>query len=74
MTARAGHEVDEMASHIVVEDGETSRTQREERERGFEACVRELVAIGQCCAGQLRDGPSAIEHGDFLYDEHGLPK
>ena len=25
-------------------------------------------------AGLLRDGPSAVEHGDFLYDERGLPK
>lgn len=48
--------------------------EREKRERSVEARVRELHAIGQRTSRMLRDGPSAIEHGDFLYDEHGLPK
>ena len=47
---------------------------RERPRRKIEARVRELHAIGQRCARLLRDGPSAIEHGDLLYDEHGLPK
>ena len=50
------------------------RLEREMHERGVEARVRELRAIGQRCARLLRDGPSAVEHGDFLYDERGLPK
>ena len=50
------------------------RLERERRERSVEARVRELHAIGQRCARLLRDGPSAAEHGDFLYDERGLPK
>ena len=50
------------------------RLERERHERSVEARVRELSAIGQRCASQLRDGPSAVEHGDFLYDERGLPK
>ena len=50
------------------------RLERERRERSVEARVQELHAIGQRCAYLLRDGPSAVEHGDFLYDEHGLPK
>ena len=50
------------------------RLERERRERSFEARVRELHAIGQRCARLLLDGPSAVEHGDFLYDERGLPK
>ena len=50
------------------------RLERERRERSVEARVQELHAIGQRCAHLLRDGPSAVEHGDFLYDEHGLPK
>ena len=45
---------------------------RERLER--EKRVKELHAIGQHCASLLSDGPSAVEHGDFLYDEHGLPK
>ena len=34
----------------------------------------DLHAIGLRCAALLRPGPSAVEHGDFLYDELGLPK
>ena len=50
------------------------RLERERRERSVEARVRELHAIGQRCAKMLRDGPSAVEHGDILYHERGLPK
>ena len=45
---------------------------RERLER--EKRVQELHAIGQHCSSLLRPGPSAVEHGDFLYDENGLPK
>ena len=38
------------------------------------ALVADLHAIGLQCAAQLRPGPSAVEHGDFLYDEQGLPR
>ena len=51
------------------------RLEREKRERSVEAKVKELHAIGQRCASMLRnDWPSAVEHGDFLYDDRGLPK
>jgi antitoxin VapB len=50
------------------------RLERERRERDKEALVEDLMAIGKRCAAHLRPGPSAVEHGDFLYDEHGLPK
>ena len=50
------------------------RLERERRERDIEVRVRELHAMGQRCARLLRDGPSAVNHGDFLYDERGLPK
>ena len=50
------------------------RLQREKRRRGVEARVRELRAIAERCAGLLGAGPSAVEHGDLLYDEQGLPR
>ena len=49
------------------------RLDREKHERSVEERARELYAIGQRCASLLKDGPSAVEHGDFLYDERGLP-
>ncbi len=73
-----------LASELAHLTGETmtgaitvalkERLERETRERSVEERVKELHAIGQRCAALLKDGPSAIEHGDFLYDEHGLPK
>lgn len=53
------------------------RLERERRNRNVEARLRELRAISERCGRLLRDappGPSAVEHGDFLYDENGLPK
>ncbi len=48
--------------------------EREKRARDKEALIRDLRAIAESCAENLGPGPSAVEHGDFLYDEHGLPK
>lgn len=50
------------------------RLERESHQRGANRLARELRAIGQRCASLLQPGPSAVEHGDLLYDEHGLPK
>lgn len=50
------------------------RLMREKRRRSAEARSRELRAIAERCAKLMGPGPSAIEHGDMLYDERGLPK
>ena len=44
---------------------------RERLER--EKRLRRMRAISKRVAKLLRPGPSAVEHGDFLYDERGLP-
>ena len=49
------------------------RLAREKRRRDLDARIEELLAIGQRCAGSLEPGPSAVEHGDLLYDDRGLP-
>lgn len=49
------------------------RLERERRHRDVNARVERLHAIGQRCAKLLRPGPSAVEHGEYLYDERGLP-
>ncbi len=46
---------------------------REKRLRNADALARELHAIGLRCAGLVGPGHSAVEHGDALYDERGLP-
>ena len=50
------------------------RLAREKRRRDSDARIEELLAIGRRCAASLEPGPSAVEHGDLLYDEHGLPR
>ncbi|MYD65627.1 MAG: hypothetical protein F4X26_06565 [Chloroflexi bacterium] len=50
------------------------RLERERHERSAEARRATIHAIAQRVASNLRPGPSAVEHGDWLYDEHGLPK
>ena len=48
---------------------------QDERKSGdAEKLISDLHAIGLRCAALLSPGPSAVEHGDFLYDETGLPK
>ena len=49
------------------------RLERERRARGAERRLREMRAIAERCAKLLGPGPSAVEHGDVLYDERGLP-
>lgn len=73
-----------LASDLAQLTGETmtgaitvalrERLARETSERSAEARVQRLLAIGKRCAAMLGDGPSAVEHGDFLYDERGLPR
>ena len=50
------------------------RLEREKRERSVEARIQKMRATAERCAKLLAPGPSAVEHGDVLYDEQGLPK
>ena len=69
-TCRLARELAELTGETMTGAITVALRQRLEREKR----VKELHAIGEHCASLLRDGPSAVEHGDFLYDEHGLPK
>jgi antitoxin VapB len=48
------------------------RLDRVKKSREAAALATDLLAIGRDCASHLQ-GPD-IDHGDFLYDEQGLPK
>ncbi len=50
------------------------RLEREKRLRDADVRAQKLRAIAERCAKLLGPGPSAVEHGDVLYDERGLPK
>ena len=49
------------------------RLEREKRARSVEARIQELRTTADRCAKLLGPGPSAVEHGDVLYGERGLP-
>ena len=49
------------------------RLERERRRRDASILAQELHAIGQRCAALLAPGSAAVEHGELLYDERGLP-
>ena len=50
------------------------RLDRELRTRSATQRLIEMRKIADRCADLLKPGPSAVEHGDVLYDEHGLPR
>ena len=73
-----------LASQLARLTGETKtgaitvalreRLAREHRRRSVEARSDELRTIAERCARLMGPGPSAVEHGQLLYDERGLPK
>ena len=50
------------------------RLERERQKNKSDTKLREMRAIAKRCGGFLESGTSASDHGDELYDEHGLPK
>ena len=50
------------------------RLERERRTRDIEERRRDIRAIAERFAKLMGPGPSAVEHGDFHYDERGLPR
>ena len=74
-------ETGRLASELAELTGETETLavtvalkERLERERDIQKRLTRMRAISRRFAESLRDGPSAVEHGDVLYDERGLPK
>ena len=50
------------------------RLEREAKQRGVSTRLRRMRAIAEHCASLVGPGLSSAQHGDLLYDEHGLPK
>ncbi len=50
------------------------RLERVRRERTVDARIQETEAIARRCAELMGPGPGSRDHGDWLYDERGLPK
>lgn len=58
---------------IVLEALRKERGQIERQEQK-DAKANELMAIGKRCAAHISQPAVAVEHGDMLYDDHGMPK
>lgn len=59
---------------LKIKNDETCRLARERRSRSVQARAKKLRTIAERCAKLMGPGPSAVEHGNMLYDERGLPK
>ena len=76
-TQRLAGELASITGETIPEAVSVALKERLERERcarSVETRIEEMRAVSQRTARMLRDGPSAVEHGDLLYDERGLPK
>ena len=69
-----GAELPRLTGEIVPRMVTGACRERLEQEVLVEERVEALRAIGKRCASLLGEGPSSVDHGDFLYDDHGLPK
>jgi len=60
---------------MTVAVGEAIR-ERLERVRGDskEGLAERLLEIGRDCAAHIKEPFKSLDHGEFLYDEKGLPK
>ena len=50
------------------------RLEREVKQRDMDTRLRRMRTIAERCALLVGPGLSSTQHGDLLYDEHGLPK
>jgi antitoxin VapB len=57
----------------AVTEAVRERLERVQRARGMSLADR-LVAIGKDCAAHLKEPFRSVDHGELLYDEHGLPR
>lgn len=73
-TCRLASELAELTGETMTGAITVALKERLEREREIQTRLQKMRAISKRVAKSLRDGPSAVEHGDFLYDERGLPK
>ena len=58
----------------VVRDALRQQREQVERQQQKDIRVAELMAIAARCAAHINAPAAAIDHGDMLYDEQGLPQ
>ncbi len=75
-TCRLASELADLTGETMTKAGTRALRERLERvrKRSQKATVDELLNIGRRCAAHAKEPISSQDHGDFLYDERGLPK
>lgn len=58
---------------VVVIEALRSQLKQVQRHREKETRLQELMAIGQRCAAHIHHPVTAMQHGEMLYDETGMP-
>ena len=74
-THRLARELAELTGETMTGAVTVALRERLERERKIQEKLRAMREITDRLSKlPRRPGPSAVEHGDFLYDERGLPR
>jgi len=77
---KEAHRLAEELAKLTGESMATAVTiavrERLERLRGKQrhSLADRLLAIGKDCAAHLKEPFRSVDHGDLLYDQHGLPR
>ena len=73
-TCRLADELARLTGETVTDAIAAAIRERLERELEIAERLRRMREISKRVSSKLRPGPSAVEHGDWLYDENGLPR
>ena len=73
-TCRLAGELAELTGETVTDAVTVAVRERLERQREVAERLKRMRAISKRAAKLLRKGGPPIDHGDFLYDERGLPR
>ena len=73
-TCRLARELADLTGETMTGAITVALRERLERQREIAERLKRMRAISKRAAKLLGPGPSAVEHGDFLYDENGLPR
>ena len=73
-TCQLARDLADITGETMTDAVAVATRERLVRERETAERLRKMREISKRVSSQLGPGPSAVEHGDFLYDENGLPK
>ena len=73
-TCQLAHELAELTGETVIGAITVALRERLERQREIAERLKKMRAISKRAAKRLREAGPPIDHGEFLYDERGLPR